>query len=301
MQNNDLVMYFHIPRTGGTFFCESIGNFLDKNSWLTHYTYTENFSTWMLQMKDIPWLKFRTNEQQKQIKVLSGHSILHCSHKWLRPSKNPLYTTTVRDPVERTLSSFNYRRKKSILTQNLNLFNILMPEMDSVAIYENKSYNDYDTLYEYLLDNTTEQNLQSKWILKTFFTYDYYQNCWTSYPSYVQNPDTAVMDPNSDNLTTPRWMQDPNIKIPYELLENTISKFWHIGLFENLEKDTIDFCNYAGLNFIENSEKNSSTDVIEPKWSLKDIENQPDYDKLLELLDLDLKLYEYAKTLERPF
>ena len=297
----NLYLSFHIPRTGGTFFNYAIGHWSKRKHHLTHYNYTENYSSYTLRENELPWLRWRTNEQQRQLKVMSGHSIVANSINWTRIQFNPKYLTVVRDPVERTLSSFNFRHKKATLTQDHSFFSSVMPQMNNYAIATEKSAEDYDTLYQYLKDNKNEHNLQIKWLAKSFFRYNMSTNQWETYPGYVDNIELATSDTKEFSLTLGEWMQY-DISVPDDVTDYILSKMWHVIDFNNLEKDTRDFCNFVGLEYQERAEKNSSSSELVPhKWTLEEVKNQKDYHRLLTLLEQDIKLYETIKQRTRPY
>ena len=252
----------------------------------------------LLQNADIPILIHRTKEQSEQLKILSGHSVNCQSHKWVKTPKNPVLYTTVREPVERLLSSFNYKYQKTVLWQNKHAFPYIMPKMKDSAIFEEKGADDYDTLYEYLLDNNFEQNLQAKWIIKTFFDYDYRSRYFSPVKFYERSKIEIISD---NSLTTPNWMEDNNIIYSSSFLDECINKMWWISDFKNLEEDTKFLCNKLNIayNKVPNYKKNTSRKV-KPKWTVEDVKKQHDFGKLKSLLTLDYYLYEKIKIWERP-
>jgi len=294
----NLLVFFHIPRTGGTFFNHAIGDWLSDEHWQRHYNYTENSSIMNLQHRDIPLLSHRTKEQNKQLKILSGHSVNCQSYKWVKTPKTPVYYSIVREPVERLLSSFNYKRQKAILWQEDIAFSHTMPQLDYHAAYEGKTHNDYDTLYEYLLDSTIETNLQSKWLAKSFFEWDYVTGSFVENNTYAPSSNAII---TSNKTTTPDWLSDKEVLPSIDLIDLCIEKMWWISDFANIENNTKFVCEQFDLqyNTVVNNQKNSSR-KIEPKWTIEDIKNQPDYKQLQNLLSLDYYLYEKVKLLKRP-
>lgn len=293
----NLLMFFHIPRTGGTFFNHAVGDYLSPNHWQHHYNYTENSSILNLQNKDIPILYNRTHEQNKNLKILSGHSINCSSHKWIKTLKRPLYYTIVRDPVERLLSSFNYKVQKQILWQDQQAFAFTMPQLDQSALFEGKTYTDYDTLFEYYLDNTAEQNIQAKWLVKSFLDYDHYSKTFQDI-KFTKSNNMIVTD---NSLTTPEWFWDYSANITRELIDYAVSKFWYMSDFVNLEKDVKHICNLFDLEYQEvTHEQKNTTQKVAKHWTLEDVQNQHDYDFLQKHLALDYYLYDKVKVQEIP-
>jgi hypothetical protein len=288
----ECLIYFHIPRTAGTYFNHAIGDYL-ANGWKHHYNYTENASRAILQRAEKPALQDRTIEQDLQIKVMSGHSLDCQSHNWLQTTRTTLYYSIVRDPVERLLSSFHYRRLKSIKLQNENIFSHMMPEM----IDRRKSYNDYNTLFEYCLNSPAEKNLQASWLLKSFGEYV----PQTDEFLLITEPQPLDYNVNSNNeRTVPQWMYWKT-SIDRQLIDSCIKKMWWISDFNNLESDTKYICNYLDIKYNEVALNNwNSTTGLNPIWTIEDVKNQPDYQSLLEWLELDYYLYNKVKLLERP-
>lgn len=284
---NNVLVYFHIPRTAGTFFSYAVGHHL--TDWLTHYNWTENCSALNMQNNDVPLLKNRTNEQKNQIKVLSGHSVNAISHK-LIGNVNPLFYTIIRDPIERLLSSYNFKRQKCIVLQDEEAWPILMPTSD----IEVKHYNEYNTLFEYLDDFQIEQNLQSKWLVKSFYNYDVINHALEDH----QDLDNMLMSQliTNNQHTCPLWLQGINLNT--DIIDLCIEKMWYMSTMESLENDLQRICTHLDLTYVKNENKNASNRVT-PRWTIDDVKQQPDYELLKNSLKLDYYLYNQAKNFER--
>lgn len=292
----DVLVYFHIPRTAGTYFNHAVGDFL-ADGWLHHYNYTENSSLVQLQNFEIPAIKFRTEEQDTQIKILSGHSIDSQSHNWLKTPKNPLYYSIVRDPVERLLSSFHYKRQKTLLLQDNSTFSNMMPQLSPEARHLQKTHNSYNTLFEYCIDSNAEKNLQVKWLLKSFIEFNYWSDTFEEInQTYI--PDNSLFSDNQK--TVPDWMYQ-HLDIDKQLIDNYIDKMWWISDFNNLEEDTRFICNRFDIMYNDvKPSKQNSTKKVDPMWSIEEVKNQPDYQQLVDWLELDYYLYDKVKLLKRP-
>lgn len=299
---NPVYLFLHIPRTGGTYVEHSVGHWADRDQdhYLTHYHYVQNYSERAYDDALIPLLKHRTNVQQKQIKIMSGHSIFCNSYRWLRVQKEPKIFSVIRDPIERCLSSFNYRHTMATMCQDPGAFSTSTPFMTENACHQRKTAEDYDTLYEYYQDCIFETNIQSKWLVKSFLKRD--ANAWHRHPAYLFGPDSGVPADQAVPLTWPEWMFYPPEEESeidwYELASNFFDEIWWLTRTEMLSSSIKDFCNYAELDFTDTEVKNSAKIKY---WTLEDVMNQPDIDKLIEAESHDYKLYEAAKNWKRPF
>lgn len=300
----DLYMFLHIPRTGGTTLIESLGQHDDrKKGCFEHFTYVQNWSEQHYIHRCIPNLRNRTKEQQKQLKLLSGHSIFCNSDKWLKFKTNKKIFTYVRNPIERLLSDFNYRYITTHLLQLPEDFTRVSPWLNSYAINQAKTAKDYDTLYEFLQDFNFGRNTQCKFLIKSFAIYD--QDQWHRLPNYMSGPDSG---PNRDmllydlKLSWPDWMFSDDIDTDlWKLLQNFLDEFWYIGVTENLSNDLEPLAKTIDIDYNYSLENSTHNMLEKPYWTMDDVLNQPDIDLLTKELEYDFKLYEYAKKFARPF
>ena len=298
MEKNPLLyLYLHIPRTGGTTFQWSVGHPGDKENdrHLAHYLYVDSWSETAYEDWLVPTLSKRTKEQQQKLKIMSGHSLFCNSHRWLREKREPRYIATVRHPIERLLSDFNYRYVKQHYCQDPALFSRCTPRSDEHAIRQKKNVEDYDTLYEFYQDNSFQHNIQCKWIVKSFLTYE--NDTWKAHKDYIFGPDTGIANDEAIPMTWPEWCRFESGIDWYEFVQSLIDRMWWIGTTETLEKDLPAFCKHAGL---ENTYKKTNESKLR-YWTMDDVRKQPDINKLIKAEQYDMKLYEYAKTRIRPF
>jgi hypothetical protein len=283
-------VYFHIPRTGGTFVNHAVGDWLSDEHWQIHYNYTENSSMLEAQQRMIPNLANRTQEQCDRLKILSGHSVNSQSHHWIKGHRTPLYFTTIRDPIERVLSSYNYKRTKAIKLQDPIAFSHIAPVLDTGPRDALKNYNDYNTLFEYALDCTPEINLQSKWLVKSFFDYNYHTQKFET--KSINELNVSLVTDNEQ--TFPYWMCVETV-LDNSIIDNCIEQLWFLGDFVNLENDTKTICQHLGLtyNSVDKLQHNSS---FLPRWTLDEVKQQSDYNHLVNLFANDYYLYEKAKA-----
>ena len=117
----------------------------------------------------------------------------------------------------------------------------------------------------------------------------------------ITEPQPLDYNVNSNNeRTVPQWMYWKT-SIDRQLIDSCIKKMWWISDFNNLESDTKYICNYLDIKYNEVALNNwNSTTGLNPIWTIEDVKNQPDYQSLLEWLELDYYLYNKVKLLERP-
>jgi hypothetical protein len=301
--SDDLYTYVHIPRTGGTFFINSLPDYLSRENddFLKHYHYVGNYSSTEYFKKHIPRLSARTKQQQLQCKFITGHSMFSNSHKWFRTKKNIKLIATIRHPIDRLLSSFNFRYQSSVLLQENSVFTNTTPALNVDARTHEKTAQEYNTLWEFYQDNVFERNLQCKWIIKTFLHYDKNEG-WIYHDEYIPGPDVLEDEEQMARDTWPVWMFSEHLQPKdtdwFEFAMKFTDKFWWIGKTSSLELDMRDFCVYTNTNMKVDAEKNISS-KIQPYWTMDDVMAQPDINELLEAERFDLKLFE--QTFKRPF
>lgn len=298
--DNPLYVYFHIPRTGGTALNWHIGHQFDleDDRYLKHYNFVANFSEWQYDVNKRPKLQNRNPEQQKKLKIITGHSTFEGIQYYLyhnRPNIN--YMACVRDPIERLLSSFNYRQQCTQLMQQDATFSTQMPVMSNNAVLYKKTAKDYNSLYEYYQDSIYEHNLQCKWLVKSFFIFDTDQHDWVTHKNYYHNTNTTIPQPD----IIPDWFNWDDYRW-YDFAESLLERIWWIFDHKDYNTSIKDFCGHAGLNYQDWAVEDNATGVyFDPYWTIEDVINQPDYEKLLQAEEHDIKLYEKIKTLKRPF
>jgi hypothetical protein len=292
----NIYIHFHAPRTGGTAFQNYIGSAYSRDNdtcWF-HYHWTDNFSQAQYIHNNIPLLRFRNKDQQKKLKFITGHSTFSNSHEWLKINKTPRYITFVRDPVERILSSFNYRYSRKTLLQDESFFSA-NPLMNFNAVDNKKNEKDYDTLYEFYKDAYIENNLQSKWIIKSFLRLND-DGLWSYHPTY-DGTNNFTIDPRlMVPVTMPQWMWSNHYFDYWNLVEPLLGKFWWISTLDNFKQNIKDLCNSTGVMFNDNVDENKSDKIVNPFWTIDDVKKQPDYHRIVEDEEFDYKLYNYVKN-----
>lgn len=292
---NPLYMYFHIPKTGGTTLLWAIGNQFHRedDKWIKHYH-------WMVPeqyiFNNIPLLEKRTPEQQKQMKFFTGHGVYSMAHYWLKVRRNPLLFATFRDPIDRLLSSFNFRHGISTLVQEESEFSKIDPPMDAHAKFNRKTAKDYATLYEWYQDASAEHNLQTKWMIKSFYVF--MDNRFVLWEDIVRYNNPTV---NPD--IWPQWFEEIQINdyLYDTALDCVDQKMWWCGTSDTLSEDLPAFCKYAGTSYVEVENRHRSGIDFPRCWTREDVEKQPDFEQLVKAEKYDMALYEHVKTLRRPF
>lgn len=300
--NNILYVQLHIPKTAGTAFQNQIGSAYTKENdscWF-HYHWEEAFSPFMYTINDIPLLIDRTKEQQRKLKIISGHSTFCNTHRWLKISREPRYITFVRDPVQRLLSSFNHRHARSVIMQDKSLFTI-DPVMNTNAYANRNTANDYDTLYQFYKDAYVENNMQSKWIIKSFLRWA--NGGWQYHPTYDGVMATSNIIPEESRpVLIPEWFWYNGNYDYWSTVQEIINKFWWISADENQTQNIKDFCKFLDIEHYDNVYENKTGDKVPPYWTLEDVMNQPDIEKLIEAEQHDYALFNYVKeNCRRPF
>jgi hypothetical protein len=295
MIDNPVYIQFHIPRTGGTTLLWKLGNPFERTDdrWLHHYTWTYPQD---YQYHNVPVLENRTQEQQQQIKFITGQSTFDMCHNWLRVEKTPYQFTFVRDPIDRVLSSFNYRNGMTLLNQDWRPFTFGGPDMIQEAKLHQKTAEDYDTLFDWYCEAPGEHNLQCKWLLKSFYTL---QN-----GKFISHKDLFENNMLETPGIWPWWFND--IEMNEELFDLVIdivgNKMWWCGTSSTLTEDIKALCKYTDTEFVNVDDKHISGEDYPVFWNRTEIESQTNYEQLVKSEQYDIRLYNYIKeNCKRPF
>lgn len=108
MSKDKLWIFLHLPKTGGTTFNGHLyKNFKWDEELILLNAWGEDYRR---EKSKLPFHERHLEERQK-VKVIGGHNTYYGIHA-LVPGKEPRYITFLRDPAERCVSLYNYRRSK---------------------------------------------------------------------------------------------------------------------------------------------------------------------------------------------
>jgi len=298
-----LYAYIHIPRTGGTSITKSLPDYKSRNdSWEEHYHYVKSRSEIEYYSANIPSLAWRTPEQHNKIKMLTGHGICFTSYTWVRFTVDKwLPFTFIRHPIKRLLSSFNYRHKKTVLTQSPPVFSQIVPAMNENAQILNKTADDYNTLWEWYRDANSESNLQCKWLINFFKYYDSSTQSFIDYPEFAMPAEVAKYENFTWEDGFALWYSIPNVFPLFEIVNELIPKLWFIADSDNIDTIMPRACDIINIRWTPLARRINITHDSFRKWSFEDVMNQPDIEKVIECEEHDFKLYECSKQNCLPF
>lgn len=105
-----LWLFLHVPKTGGTTFKAHLERYLvwdeeviDYSGWGRRYRAKQGR----------PEFAQRPKEERAKALVLAGHRLVYGEHR-LVPGRTPRYVTFLREPAERCVSLYNFRRSRGV-------------------------------------------------------------------------------------------------------------------------------------------------------------------------------------------
>jgi Sulfotransferase family len=97
MDKNSLLIFLHIPKTGGTTLNSIFRKQFMRDKLFDH----DNYQNKRMKLEDL------TEEEKKQIQAIAGHYFYGIHHLF---NKRATYFTMLRDPIDRVISSYYYLR-----------------------------------------------------------------------------------------------------------------------------------------------------------------------------------------------
>jgi len=254
MEKDNLWIFLHLPKTGGSTFSQHLLKNLKKE---------EIFSTSLLRYNLIP-----KKIQKNKVRVILGHATYYGIHRFFK-NKNPRYILFLRDPAERFVSSYNFemRTKKGGNVPFWKWYNLQIK--DEMVYFLDMKFRGKEGAKANLPRNIVPffgRLFQNK---KIFL---FFQKIYVSYLSLFQ----------SSNKTKRKKLENA---------KKLLDKCWHIGFLPDLDKSLRFLFKEIGVPISwENqnvTEKSRSFFKLDDK-SRKRIYKDNKYDK--ELFDYALKL-----------
>ena len=95
MDKNSLLIFLHIPKTGGTTLNSIFRKQFMRDKLFDH----DNYQNKRMKLEDL------TEEEKKQIQAIAGHYFYGIHHLF---NKRATYFTMLRNPIDRVISSYYY-------------------------------------------------------------------------------------------------------------------------------------------------------------------------------------------------
>lgn len=108
MPGEPIYIFYHLSKSGGTTLDAHLARHLQ---WDREYINLSNWGRHYRTLHDRPPFEDRSLAEREAARVLSGHRAMAGMHALL-PGREPRYFTIVRDPAERCVSLYNFRRSR---------------------------------------------------------------------------------------------------------------------------------------------------------------------------------------------
>lgn len=111
MSGAPLWLFLHVPKTGGTTFKTHLERYLSWDEQLVE------FSFWGRRYRETHGrseFAHRPAEERAKAVVLAGHRLAYGAHRMVPGSREARYVTFLRDPAERCVSLYNFRRSRGV-------------------------------------------------------------------------------------------------------------------------------------------------------------------------------------------
>lgn len=201
MRKENLWIFLHLPKTGGTTFSKHIKKNLKKEE--------------VFDMSDLRYgFESFDIEEQKKARVILGHATYYGIHKFF-PEKIPRYIIFLRDPAERIASTYNFEMRVK-QGKNISFWDwySAQPKNDMTLFLDMK----------YRGKEGTKANIPDVF-LKTFYkifsskkiTY-FFQSAFEKYYSIFMSSDKKML-------------------VKFENSKKLLKNCWYIGIMPGLNKD----------------------------------------------------------------
>ena len=137
-----VIIHLHLPKSGGTSLNAHLARHLE---WDREYV---NFSEWGNRYRREQSLQDWTDRPEadrQAARALSGHRITTMMHRLL-PGREPRYMTIVREPAERCVSLYNFRRSRGVVGTDFKTWYreefLADPRNSIVGFYADKVFGD---------------------------------------------------------------------------------------------------------------------------------------------------------------
>ena len=249
LKNNDILYFLHIPKTAGTTFARVLENYFDLDSICPEQLWHEII---------------RKNQVNfSNIRLIRGH-FGYGIHRIL--SKKPIYSTILRDPFERAISSVEHSKR----------------DPDLRFLSENK-----------FLGKTLDEILETPDI-------KYYWNAQTDYIGI--DVDVMKITKNWDKKAIANFELGKQMKFirdktsPKKLVSSAkknLSQFHFVGLAEKFQESLFLLCYTFGWRPIRSNWKLN----VSPKRAHKNNLTPNQLNRVNDAISFDLKLHEFGKEL----
>jgi hypothetical protein len=212
MNKQNLYLFLHIPKTSGETFKCNIEDTLSQNAVIrSSFTYNEEYFDFRVQKKVFfqgekhfeSYLQDLSDTQKNQVQFICGHDTYYGMHKHFY--KHPRYITFVRNPIDRTISLYNFEKMAwGILSQKKGLLNP-MEQLFLKRIRENFLIENKAPAFECWLDEV----------------YDKKHAFYASQTRYLQ-----IMGYLDGEMSS-------------SVLMDALNKFYFIGIAENHDVDAL--------------------------------------------------------------
>ena len=107
--SDPLWIFLHLPKTGGTSFKAHLEKHFEQDVTLVELS---AWGRWFRRNAGRPELEARSEDERSRIRVIAGHQTYYGIHRLISGAREARYVTFVRDPADRCVSMYNFRRSR---------------------------------------------------------------------------------------------------------------------------------------------------------------------------------------------